>query len=250
MVLLSFFAFLSGIVTILSPCILPVLPLVLSGSVGGKRKPIGVVLGFVLSFSIFTLLLSTLVQTLNIAPGILRWAAVVIIVGFGLVLVLPPMQQAFESLAARLVKVRQRQNASGFAGGILLGGSLGLIWTPCVGPIMASVISLAVSRQVDGGSVIIVLSYSLGTALPMSAIMLGGRRLLERIPGLKAASGKIQQVFGLVMILAGLAIGFNLDRQFQAMVLEAFPSYGTGLTVFESIEPVQEALEARNTPPE
>lgn len=245
MVVLSLFAFLSGIVTILSPCILPVLPLVLSGSVGGKGRPPGVVLGFIVSFSTFTLILSALVQALNIAPSALRWAAVIIIIGFGLVLLVPPLQRAFEALASRLVATRQRQGGNGFGGGVVLGASLGMIWTPCVGPIMASVISLAVSSRVDGGSVLLVLSYSAGTAIPMLAVMLGGRKLLEKAPRLKAATGTIQRVFGAIMILIGVAIGFDLDRQFQTLVLRAFPGYGAGLTAIETIEPVQSALAQR-----
>ena len=245
MIVLSFFAFLSGIVTILSPCILPVLPLILSGSVGGKRKPLGVVTGFVLSFTVFTLLLSTLVQALNIAPDTLRWAAVIMIIGFGLVLLLPPLQKAFELFTSRLLAGKQKPGKSGFTGGVVLGSSLGLVWTPCVGPIMASVISLAITSRIDGGSVIIVLSYSLGTALPMLAVMAGGRSLLKKVPGLKRSTGRIQKVFAMVMIFVGLAIGFDLDRAFQTMILRAFPSYGSGLTALEMVDPVSKALDRR-----
>ena len=91
MLILVFFAFLSGIVTILSPCILPVLPIVLSGSVGGKKRPSGVILGFIASFSIFTLALSTLVRVLNIPPDALRYAAVVLIITFGLIMLIPKL---------------------------------------------------------------------------------------------------------------------------------------------------------------
>ena len=250
MTILAFFAFLSGIATILSPCILPVLPIILSGSIGGKRKPIGVVAGFVFSFSIFTLILSTLVQALSIPPDTLRVVAIAVIIGFGSVLVIPPLQQKFELLASRMVSRKQGRQRSGFGGGLLVGASLGMLWTPCVGPIMASVISLAVSRQVDGGSVIIVLAYSAGTAVPMLAVMLGGRKLLNRFPGLTASTGKIQRIFGIIMIAAGISIGFGLDRRFQAFVLDVFPNYGTGLTSFEDNEFIRRALDRRAGGPE
>ena len=245
MALLSFFAFLSGIVTILSPCILPVLPIVLSGSVGGKRKPLGVVLGFILSFSLFTLALSTLVRFLNIPPDSLRIAAVVVIGAFGLVLVIPRLQAAFEVMASRMVSVRQNTSSEGFGGGIAVGAGLGLLWTPCVGPIMASVISLAVSRRVDGGAILIVLSYSVGTAIPMFAVMIGGRSLIKRFPRLTANTGRIQKVFGAVMVAAALVIGLGLDRRFQSFILETFPNYGSGLTSLENIDSVREALDRR-----
>ena len=246
MFILAFFAFLSGIVTILSPCILPVLPIVLSGSVGGKRKPLGVVAGFIGSFSVFTLLLSTLVQTFQIPPDTMRVAAVVIIVGFGLVMVLPGLQKQFEIMASRMVNNKNSKTGkTGFTGGLAIGAGLGLVWTPCVGPIMASVIGLAVSRQIDGGAVIIIVSYSIGTAIPMFAVMAGGRKLINRFPGLAGNTAKIQRVFGIIMILAGVSIGTGLDRQFQAKVLEVFPRYGSGLTGFENTKPVLDALNSR-----
>lgn len=245
MIILTFFAFLSGIVTILSPCILPVLPIVLSGSIGGKRKPLGVVIGFILSFSLFTLILSTIVQVLEIPPDSLRAAAIVIITGFGLVLLVPALQQKFELLASKVVSRKQSGRKSGFKGGILVGASLGLLWTPCVGPIMASVIGLAVSRQVDGGAVIIILAYAAGTAIPMFGVMLGGRKILSRFPKLTAGTGKIQRLFGILMIAVGLSIGFGIDRRFQTLILTAFPNYGSGLTAFENSDFIQRALDRR-----
>jgi len=248
MLVLTFFAFLAGVVTILSPCILPVLPIVLSGSVGGKRRPLGVVLGFILSFSAFTLLLSTLVQLLNIPPNTLRYVAVIIILLFGLVLLIPPLQKQFELLASKLLSRQQGQKQNqnkGFAGGMLLGAGLGLVWTPCVGPIMASVISLAISRQVDGGTILIILAYALGTSIPMLGVMLGGRKLIARFPRLSKNTGRIQRVFGLLLVVVALSIGFGLDRRFQSLVLRVFPNYGTGLTALETIKPVEQALEQR-----
>lgn len=245
MTLLAVFAFISGIVTILSPCILPVLPIILSGTVGGKSKPFGIVIGFIFSFSLFTLALSALVQTLSISADTLRFTAVAIIVTFGITLMIPRLQLALEVLLSKFARTKGAARSSGFPGGVLTGFSLGLVWTPCVGPIMASVISLAVSRQVDGGAVIIVAAYSLGTAIPMFAIMAGGRRLLNRFPKITGKTKEIQRFFGAIMIAAGLMIGFGLDRSFQTLILEVFPNYGTGLTSFEENDLVQKALDER-----
>jgi len=246
MMVLAFFAFLSGIVTILSPCILPVLPIVLSGTVGGKRKPVGIVIGFIVSFSLFTLALSALVQTLSISAEILRIVAVVIIVSFGITLVIPRLQLALESVLSKMARTKGSTKRDGFFGGVMTGFSLGLVWTPCVGPIMASIISLAVSQQVDGGAIIIVAAYSLGTALPMFAIMAGGRKLLNHFPKITEKTKDIQRFFGVIMIVAGLMIGFGVDRSFQTFILKVFPNYGTGLTSFEQGELVQKALNDRN----
>ncbi len=247
MMILAFFAFLSGIVTILSPCILPVLPIILSGTVGGKRKPVGIVIGFIISFSLFTLALSALVQTFSISAETLRYVAVAIIVTFGITLMIPKLQLVLENFLSKVARTKGSSNRNGFFGGVMTGLSLGLVWTPCVGPIMASVISLAVSQQVDGGAVIIVAAYSLGTSIPMFAIMAGGRKLLNRFPKITGKTKEIQRFFGVIMIAAGLMIGFGADRTFQTFILKVFPNYGTGLTGFEQGDLVQEALNSRDS---
>ncbi len=255
MTLLLVFAFLSGVVTILSPCILPVLPIVLSGSIGnGRAKPFGVIAGFVASFTVFTLALSSIVQALGIAPDALRIVAVVLIVAFGFVMLVPALNRVFEIGASSLASLGQgdkpasrkgRGRAAGFWGGLPVGFSLGLVWTPCVGPIMASVISLALTKRIDGGSVLITLAYTIGTSLPMLAVMLGGRTLLSRVPALTRNAPSIQRGFGILMIALGISIGLGFDRSIQAAILTAFPSYGSGLTALEQVAPVQAALKAR-----
>ncbi len=253
MIVLLAFAFVSGVITILSPCILPVLPIVLSGGVGGgKARPFGVLAGFVVSFTVFTLALSAIVQALGIPVDALRIAAVVLIVIFGIVMFVPWLRDRFELFASRLANRSRgsggpaaRAGRPGFWSGIVVGLSLGLIWTPCVGPIMASVISLALTQHVDGGSVLITLAYTLGTSLPMLGVMLGGRALLNRVPALLRNSARIQKGFGVLMIAMGVVIGLGWDRQFQAAVLRALPGYGTGLTALEKAAPVQSALKVR-----
>jgi cytochrome c biogenesis protein CcdA/thiol-disulfide isomerase/thioredoxin len=267
-VLLSF-AFISGMVTILSPCILPALPVILSGSVGsGKGRPFGIVTGFILGFTFFTLTLTTLVQLLGISADSLRYLAVIVLILFGAVLVIPQLSAGFQNLVSRLVHrgsklsaaktvfnkpgdgpIKLQARLKGFVTGLPIGLSLGLVWTPCVGPIIASVISLAVSKQIDGGSVLIVLAYSLGTAIPMLGIMLGGRALLNRVPWLSRNSLNIQRIFGIFMIVAGLAIALGWDRRVQTALLEAFPSYGSGLTAIEDNKAVQDALARRSGEP-
>lgn len=257
MAVLAAFAFLSGIVTVLSPCILPVLPIVLSGGVGaGKARPLGVLAGFVASFTGFTLALSALVRLLAIPADALRIAAVVVVAALGLVMLVPALSGLFEKAAARIASLAAGRSAaarsaaagrprSGFVSGLAVGVSLGLVWTPCVGPIMASVVSLALTERVDGGAVAITLAYTLGTSIPMLAVMLGGRALLARVPALARNASRIQRGFGVVMVLVAVAIGLGWDRKFQAAVLRAFPGYGAGLTALEEAGPVREALERR-----
>lgn len=245
MIILIAFAFLAGIVTILSPCILPVLPIVLSGSIsGGKRRPLGVVLGFILSFTIFTLFLTTLVKSVGISSNTLRAISIIIIALFGLALLLPNFQASLEKLFSKLSNFFPKTaSKSGFFGGLLVGVSVGLLWTPCVGPILGAVISLAVTGSVTSSSFFITLAYSLGTAIPMLAIVYGGRQLLNKVPWLTQNTGKIQKAFGAIMILTAVAIFFNVDRNFQTFILEKFPQYGTGLTQLEENTLVENKLQ-------
>ncbi len=269
MIVLLGFAFVSGVITILSPCILPVLPIVLSGGVGGGRaRPFGVLAGFIVSFTVFTLTLSAIVQALGTPVDTMRIVAVVLIVLFGIVMIVPWLRDRFEIFASSIARRGgsvgdgaavggagaggtevARRGWAGFVGGLVVGLSLGLIWTPCVGPIMASVISLALTKHVDGGSVFITLAYTLGTSIPMLGVMLGGRALLTRVPALTRNAARIQQGFGILMILVGVAIGLGWDRRFQSAVLSAFPSYGSGLTALENAAPVRSALGARQPAP-
>src|SRR3990172_6778468 len=246
MLLLILFAFLAGILTILSPCILPILPVVLAGSVGeGKRRPFGIVTGFVISFTVFTLFLTTIVKATGIPPDSLRLLSVLVIFTFGISLITPGFQAFIEKLFARLPHL-PTTNRSGFGGGLILGLGLGLLWTPCVGPILASVISLALTGSVNLAALAITLAFSLGTAIPMFIVIYTGRRVLGR---LQPYSGLIQKTFGVLMILTALAIYFNFDRKFQTFILQVFPNYGAGLTRLEDNQVVKNQLELLQATP-
>ncbi len=251
MILLIAFAFLAGIITILSPCILPILPIILTSSIGGvntgKSRPIGVVVGFILSFTFFTLFLSTIVRLSGIPSETLRFVSVFVIAGFGISLLVPKFQLLVEQLFSKLARfMPNNQGRKGFGGGLLIGFSVGLLWTPCVGPILASVISLAITGTVTFDAFLITLAYSLGTAIPMFFILIGGQNVLKRVPWLLSNLGRIQKVFGVIMILTAIGIFFNFDRKFQTYILNTFPKYGSGLTKFEDNEAIRKALETRD----
>lgn len=257
MALLIGFAFLAGMITVLSPCVLPVLPVVLSGTVTtGRYRPVGIIIGFVATFTAITLVLSALVRAVGLDPDVLRIVAAVTILLFAAVLVVPALKDRFMATAsslasrasARRLPVQGTVAAGRFPGlgpGLATGASLGLVWTPCVGPIMASVITLAVTQAVDFGAAIITFSYAAGTAIPLMAVMLGGRSLIKRFPAFTAKLPAIQRVFGVLMIITGVAILTGWDRRFQTAVLRAFPQYGSGLTGIEDNPQVRQALESR-----
>ncbi|CAN5197702.1 cytochrome c biogenesis protein DipZ [soil metagenome] len=252
MILLIAFAFLAGVITVLSPCILPILPIILTSSIGGvntgKSRPLGVVIGFILSFTFFTLFLSTLVRISGIPAETMRFVSVLVIAGFGISLLIPQFQVLVERLFSKFAGfMPSSQGKTGFGGGLLIGFSVGLLWTPCVGPILASVISLAITGTITFDAFLITLAYSLGTAIPMFLIMIGGQNALHRVPWLLANLGYIQKLFGVLMILTAIGIFFNIDRKFQTFVLNTFPKYGLGLTKFEDNEAIKKQLNKKTT---
>ncbi|MCR6670552.1 cytochrome c biogenesis CcdA family protein [Devosia ginsengisoli] len=229
------FAFLAGVITVLSPCVLPLLPIILSfGAQEGRARPVGLIVGFVGAFTAATLALSYLVRSLGVPPDLNRVLAGAVLIALGLVLAIPFLHRGFERFAGVIVsRTPMPQNGSGFGGGLVIGAGLGLAWSPCVGPIMASVITLALNQQVDAAAVAVTLAFSLGTALPMAAIMLGGRQLTRRLGWFQANAGRIQQVLGGLLVLTGLAIFLGWDRQIQILLLTWFPDWELALTGWE-----------------
>ncbi len=246
MILLILFAFLAGFVTILSPCILPVLPIVLSSSLsGGKKRPLGVVTGFIGSFTFFTLFLSSIVRNTGLSADFLRNTAIVLILLSGSFLIIPQAQVVFEKLISKLSSLQKNNNSekSGFWGGVVVGSSLGLIWAPCVGPILASVITLSITAEIGLAAVLITLAYSIGTAIPMLIITHSGKKIFTKVPWLLEHTTQIQQFFGVLMIFTALGLFMRVDTKFQTYVLETFPNYGVGLTKFEDNKAVQKQLD-------
>jgi cytochrome c biogenesis protein CcdA len=230
-----FFAFVAGLITVLSPCVLPLLPLIFATATQeGRWRPLGVVLGFVGTFTAATLALSFLVRALGIPPDLNRTLAGVVLLALGVVMVVPAIHLQFERWVGALAgRVPATAGGNGFGGGLVVGAGLGLAWSPCVGPIMASVITLALNQSVGAGAVAVTLAFALGTALPMAAIIIGGRRLVKRLSWFQAHAERIQQVFGAVLILTGLAILLGWDRQIQILLLTWFPGWEGALTGWE-----------------
>lgn len=233
-----FFAFIAGIVTVLSPCVLPLLPVILASStLSGKKRPIGIIVGFVLSFTTMTLAFSILVQQFSISPNVHRLTAAVIFIIMGTVLAVPTLKSIFELNAGRAVGHLSSQSASGegLMGGLAAGAGLGLAWTPCVGPIMAAVITLAMNQETTWHSAFVALAFSIGTSLPMGAAVLFGSKLYSRVAFLKKNSALIQQAMGVIILLVGIAILMGIDRQIQIALFKLFPEWESTLTGWERL---------------
>jgi cytochrome c biogenesis protein CcdA/thiol-disulfide isomerase/thioredoxin len=224
-VLLILFGFVAGAGTALSPCVLPVLPIALSaGATGGRRRPLGVVVGLALSFTFATVALVYLISALGLPGDLLRKLAIAILFLFGLVLMIPPLAARIEAVLSRLAgKVRVgRSGGDGFWSGALIGGSLGFVYAPCAGPILAGVITVSASQSFTAGRLAVALSYGIGSAVVLYFLMLGGRRL---IAPLSRRGGSVQVAMGAVMVVVALAMAGNYDVKFQNRIASSLPSF-------------------------
>ncbi|MCR4329359.1 MAG: cytochrome c biogenesis protein DipZ [Candidatus Roizmanbacteria bacterium] len=243
---LLFFAFLSGLVTILAPCIWPILPVVLSSSAtGGKRTPLGITLGIIVSFGVLTISLSYLVSILSFDPDVLRYGAVIIIFIMGLSLLMPPLSALLESTVSKISGKFLSQKstpAHGFGKGFITGLSLGVVWTPCAGPILATIAALASTQTFSAQLFLVTFFYVIGLGIPLFLFALAGRSILKITVKLNRFTGRVQQVFGAIMIITAFLILTGFDRVLQAKLLDIFPSYSTALTKLENNSSVQKGL--------
>src|SRR3990167_6178461 len=146
MIILLFFAFVSGLVTIAAPCIWPLLPIILSSSIAGQghRRPLGITIGVLISFGILTLTISYLVSFFKFDPNIIRYFAVFILLLLGGAMIIPPLTRLLEGIVSRFAgRVGQGQVGQlpkqDFIHGLIAGLALGVVWTPCAGPILATI---------------------------------------------------------------------------------------------------------------
>ncbi|MBI3619684.1 DUF3179 domain-containing protein [Candidatus Roizmanbacteria bacterium] len=242
------FSFVSGLITIFAPCIWPLLPIILSSSAtGGKQKPLGIVVGIMLSFGFFTLAISYIVKIIPFDPNVLRLFAVIVIALLGLTLVVPKLTQIFEGMVSRLLSSlgtrAARQHGDGFKGGFMTGLALGLVWSPCAGPILVTIATLAATQAVNINIILITVAYVLGVAIPLFIFATAGSWFFHKSRYVSRHTARIQQIFGVIMILTALAIYTNYDKVLQAKLLDTFPAYTDFISKLESNKEVKNQLE-------
>ncbi|MFZ3017191.1 MAG: cytochrome c biogenesis protein DipZ [Gallionella sp.] len=214
-------AFLEGLALIVSPCILPVLPLVLATSVdGGRRRPYGIIIGFVLAFSLFAMAARELVSLLGLDLDIVKDASLVLLALFGLVLLSEKLSEKFSALtqgAANLGNDLASTKGEGLLSGILIGALIGLVWTPCAGPILAAVLVQVIRQETDLAGNLIILSFGIGAGIPMLIIALTGRKLMSKLGFFTRHAEAVRKGFGVLILLAVayIASGANIESLFM-----------------------------------
>jgi cytochrome c biogenesis protein CcdA/thiol-disulfide isomerase/thioredoxin len=224
MALLIVFGFIAGAATALSPCVLPVLPVALSaGATGGRRRPLGIVAGLAVSFTFATVALVYVISALGLPGDLLRKVAIFVLIAFGVTLMIPPLAARVEAAMSRLSgRFGVRTQGEGFWSGTAVGASLGLVYAPCAGPILAGVITVSASQPFTAGRLAVALAYGLGSAAVLYALMLGGRRLIR--PLARRGIG-FQVAMGAVMVVVALAMLRNYDVRFQNTIASDLPGF-------------------------
>ena len=227
---LFFLAIAAGFLTILAPCILPVLPFLLGTSGGRSRwRPVAIIAGFIGSFTIIGAALATAGTFLGISGDSLRLLAGVLLILFGAALF---FEGAYERFAARIQPALAKLGAGVAAGsstrkdalsGVLVGFSLGLVWSPCAGPILGVILTLAARTADYVTTALLFFAYALGAGIPMLAIAYGSHRLQERLRAAGRAQRTLNKVFGALIIIFAIAILTGYDLVAQAWLVERFP---------------------------
>jgi cytochrome c-type biogenesis protein len=220
-------ALLGGMLTTLSPCVLPILPIIVGRSLQSHRyAPVILVAGLVSGFAVAGSLLGVTASWLpSLANGI-RISAIVLLLGLGLLAIFPKWRDQFFHGLFQVLHLNRIQTRSpiGLVGEFWLGSQLGLLWTPCAGPVLGSILILAaVDHQVIGAFWLLVV-YGVGAGLPMLAIAYGGRSLSHKLLKIRAHSERLQRIGGVIVVVTAIVILLGWDVKVQLWLAPLFPS--------------------------
>ena len=234
MLSLALIGLVGGLITGISPCILPVLPVIFfSGTqstadgataVKSKRevlRPYRVIGGLVLSFSLVTLVGSALLSLLHLPQDAIRWVALAALVAIGLGLIFPRFEQLLERPFSRIPQKQIATRANGFG----LGLALGVLYVPCAGPVLAAIVVAGATANIGVPVVVLTVAFALGTAVPLLFFALAGQRVAERVSAFRRHQRQIRVTAGIVTLLLAVALVFNLP----AVLQRAIPDYTSSL---------------------
>ena len=225
-------AAIAGLATFLSPCVLPVLPVVAAASTtGGRRRPLGIAAGLAVAFVVFTLLASRVLAAFGLPQDLLRNIAIGLLAVAGVALLVPELGEAlgraFQPLAARAGG--RLAQGDGFWSGVALGAGLALVWTPCAGPILAAVTALSAERRISPELVAITVAYAAGATLPLFGLALLGHRAGGYLSGVRRGGLVVRRVSGAVLIAAAYLFTTDVPTQLAA----AAPGYVSSIQKVE-----------------
>lgn len=230
------FALVAGLLSTLSPCVLPLLPIVLGAAVGEHRYgPAALALGLALSFVAIGLFLATAGYAIGLDQGLFRSAAAALLIGIGLVLVVPRANVAFATIAGPAGAWAEQRfgrfDSSGLAGQFFLGLLLGAVWSPCVGPTLGAASVLAAQGKDLAQVAIVMLLFGIGAALPLLVLGVLSRETLMRLRATLMETGRAGKLaLGGLLIATGIFVLTGLDKELETALLQISPDWLTNLT--------------------
>lgn len=219
---------LGGLVTGISPCILPVLPVIfLTGGAQSasfengdevvparRSRPYLVIAGLVLSFTLVTLVGSLILGLLGLPQDVLRWAGIVVLIIIGVGLLIPRFEQLLEKPFQWLPRKEVKNQGSGFGVGL----ALGAVFVPCAGPVLAAIIVAGSTGQIGPGTVLLTVSFSIGVAIPLLVFALAGRSVVNRIRAFRTRERGLRIAAGIAMIALAVGLVFNVPQMLQRLL--------------------------------
>jgi cytochrome c biogenesis protein CcdA len=230
-------AYLAGVLSTLSPCVLPLIPILLASAAATHRLgPYALAAGLALSFAGVGLFVATLGVSLGLDQATFRNGAAVLLIGFALVLLSGRLQERFAAAASGLsgagANLLSRLALEGLAGQLVLGLLLGVVWSPCVGPTLGAALTLASQGQDLGRVALAMILFGLGAGTPLVAIGLLSRQALARLRGRLLAAGRFgRTLLGMAMLVLGILILTGADKRFEAWFLEVAPAWLSGMAI-------------------
>ncbi|HSC02158.1 MAG TPA: cytochrome c biogenesis protein DipZ [Solirubrobacteraceae bacterium] len=215
MLLLMLFALIAGAGTAITPCVLPVVPALLASSAtGGRRRPIGIVIGLGATFTIAIVLLAQLVKGVGLASGAARTLSILVLIFFGVALLVPDLSARIEAPLSRLGRFGPKTRGTGFWSGLGVGAALGFVCAPCAGPILAAVTSVSASSGANARVVLVAISYSVGLSAVLLVYAFAGRAVIDRIRRVGRGNA-VNRALGAVLLATGALMVFNVDVRFE-----------------------------------
>ncbi|MFW0791589.1 cytochrome c biogenesis protein CcdA [Gordonia sp. CPCC 205333] len=231
--------FVGGILAGISPCVLPVLPVVLLGSAAapspddsdpvptkpGRLRPVCIVLGLTLSFALITLFGTLLLAALHLPTSLLRWLGLAALVVVGLAMLIPSLEQLIERAFARIPQRHITPRGSGAASGFVLGLALGAVFVPCAGPILAAIAVAGATGTIGAETILLTVAFAAGVAVPLLIVALAGNRLSARVRGIQRRQRLVRGIAGVLVIALAVALTFDLTGAIQRRI----PDYTASL---------------------
>jgi len=228
--------YLAGVLSTLSPCVLPLLPILIASALAQHRfGPIALAAGLTLSFALVGVSIATLGAAIGLDQGLLRKGAALLLIGFGAVLLVPALQTRFALATAGVGAAGDgllaRLSGTGWGGQFMIGLVLGLVWSPCVGPTLGAASTLASQGRDLGEIGLLMLLFGLGAGTPLVLIGSLSREAMARLRGrLLSAGQRGRWLLGAMLLVIGAAILSGADKRFETWLLDHSPDWLTELT--------------------